>query len=278
MQRAIPRRQGVGAGVRRPEHRVLDRHPRFVRAEQHRAPNAEIARLREHPRVVGVEQPPRVAGEHIRDVRAPLRHVRFDGVRNGVVPGDRRDVPRLRDGQGRIQDRDAKRRLRIAARHLEMRLAVGDDRVGLRLAPGPGRRRNADRGQQRLDRLAVAAVVAHRAPVGQHEIDPLGAVERAAASDRDDRIDAQGGGERAPGLDHAGVRTRREAAEQPARRAALLERGLRVRSMARRHDARVRHDERPRESELARERAEPCEGAFAEDDARPMVEVERGHH
>src|ERR1043166_9016736 len=47
---------------------------------------------------------------------------------------------------------------------------------------------NADRGQHRLGCLAEAPVVGHGAAVGQKEIDPLGAVHRAAAADADDQV------------------------------------------------------------------------------------------
>ena len=61
-------------------------------------------------------------------------------------------------------------------------------------------------GSSGVARLAVAAIVRDAAAVGQQEVDPLRAVERAAAAERDDRIDAQRLGEAAPGLDHRAVR------------------------------------------------------------------------
>ena len=126
-------------------------------------------------------------------------------MRQRVVPGNRGDRPRVGDGQRRIENRDPEGRLRIAAGHLLVGLGVGNDRVALRLAPRSRRRRHADGRQHRPRSLAESPIVAHRAAVGQHEVDALGAIERAAAPERHERIDRTRGGGDAPGLDHAAV-------------------------------------------------------------------------
>ena len=51
--------------MRGAEHRLLDGEAGFVRAEQHGAASGEVVRLVEHPLVVRLEQPPRVAREQI---------------------------------------------------------------------------------------------------------------------------------------------------------------------------------------------------------------------
>jgi len=77
---AVMRRQRIGARVRRTEHRLLDRHSRFVGAEQHRAARLEIARRGQHALEVRGQLLPRVARKQIRDRRAAERDVRLDGV------------------------------------------------------------------------------------------------------------------------------------------------------------------------------------------------------
>ena len=166
---------------------------------------------------------------------------------------------------------------RIAARHLRVRLGVGNQRVRLRLAAGARRRRNADRRQHRLRGLAVPAVVAHRAAVGQDEVDPLRAIERAAAAERDDRVDRRRRGVRAPGFDHRGIGVRVEVVEDVPDDAGRLQAGDRASHDAGRHDPLVGDDQRSRKCQLARERAQLVQRAIAENHPCPEREVEWDH-
>ena len=190
---------GIGAGVRRAEHRLLDRDAGEVRAELHHRPGFHVGRVHDDTLEAVGEQAPRLVRERVRQRRAARRHRGLDGMRDRVDARRGRNGRRSAGGQLGIEDRDAERGRRIAARHLHVRAGIGDHRVALRLAAGAGGRGNADRRQQRRRGLAVAAVLAHLAAVGEQEIDPLGAVERAAAADGDDRIERTVlPGERAP--------------------------------------------------------------------------------
>jgi len=80
VRRVVVSGQGVGARMRRAEHRLLDRDARLVGAEEHGAASLEIVRLDEDALVVLFEQPPCLAGEQIRHRGARRRHVRLDRV------------------------------------------------------------------------------------------------------------------------------------------------------------------------------------------------------
>src|SRR6185369_3877154 len=105
------------------------------------------------------------------------------GVCNRVETGSRRNTPRLRNRESRIEERDAKRCFWIATRHLRMCLGVGNQRVTLSFTSGAGGGRYRNHRQHRLSRLSVAAIVRHAATVGQQKIDALGAVHRAATTE-----------------------------------------------------------------------------------------------
>ena len=107
----------------------------------------------------------------------------------------------------------SKCRLGIAAGHFHVRPRIGNQRVALRLAARAGRGRNGDHRKHRLRSLAVAPVIAHAAAVGQYEVDPFGAVERAATAEPDDRVHTASGREHSPGLHHLRVRIRVEIVE-----------------------------------------------------------------
>ncbi len=164
-----------------------------------------VARLLHHAFERRAQQIPGALRKRVRERRPSGRDPRLDSVGDRVVAGHRRDAARRAHRELGIENRDLHRRRRIAARHLHMRRGIGDDGIALRLAPGAGGRRNADHRQQRCVRLAVSTVVGHRAAVGQQEVDALGAVERAAAAEPDDRVDPERRGKGAAGLDHRGI-------------------------------------------------------------------------
>ena len=132
-----------------------------------------------------------------------------------VDAGQRTDASRLRHSQLGVEYRDPKRRLLIPACHLHVRFGVRDQGKGLGLAAGARRSGHADRRQHRLGGLAEALVVGHRAAVGQQEIDPLGAVHRAAAADRDQKIDFVVLGDRSAHLHVPGSRVLLDGVEKP---------------------------------------------------------------
>jgi hypothetical protein len=97
----------------------------------------------------------------------------------------------------------------------------------------------------------VALVVAHGPAVGQDEIDPLGAVERAAAPEPDDRIDAARCGMHPARLDHARVGVRIEVVERTGCDAGLAQNRLHTANQSRGHDAGVGHDQGPGKAAFA---------------------------
>ena len=196
-------------------------------------------------------------------------------MRNGVVPAGGRDGPGLAHGELGIEDGQTKRRLRIAARHLAMRPCVGDQRIGLHFAPGACGGRHGNHGKHRLAGLAVAAVVGHRAAVGQQEIDTLGAVERAAAAPGDERVDTQLRRMQPSDLDHVRIGIAVEIVEHAGRHPRRVERRERSSHLTRRDEALVGDDERSPESHLARQRAELTRRAGTEHEPRPRLKVER---
>ena len=196
------RGQRIRARVRRAEHRLFDGRAGVMRAQQHRGSRVRIVCPRDHAFEVAVDQAPRFAREHVGDRRSLCRDERFHGVRHRVEAGRDGDARGLRPRQRRVEDRDPERQLRIAARHLQVRRRIGNHRVGLRFAAGARRGRHADHREHRLRGLAVAAIVGDRAAVGQQQIDALGAVERAAAAERDEAVDVERGGRVAARFDH----------------------------------------------------------------------------
>ena len=69
-------------------------------------------------------------------------------------------------------------------------------------ASGAGGRWHADGGKHGVRCLAETPVVPDPPTVSEHEVDALGAVERAAAAERDDRIDRGPGRDNASGFNH----------------------------------------------------------------------------
>jgi hypothetical protein len=89
------------------------------------------------------------------------------------------------------------------------------------------------------------------AAVGEHEVDPLGAVERAAAADGDDGIGPRRGGTHAPRVHHVAVRIGIEIVEPKDGDARRLEQRLGAVDAAGRGDAGIRHHEGARCPQLA---------------------------
>src|SRR5207253_7425262 len=98
--------------------------------------------------------------------------------------------------------------------------------------------------------------IAHRPAVGEHEVDALGTVERAAPADGHDRVDAAGGRLLAARLPHARIRVGVEAVEEEGCDPGGTEKRGGALDMSRRDDAWIGDDERSRAGQVAREIAE----------------------
>ena len=195
-------------------------------------------------------------------------------MRERIVSGNGGDRSRLRNGQRRIEDGHSERNPRIAAGHLRVRVRVGDDRVALRLAAGSRRRRNPDRRQQRAARLAVAAVITHRAAARQDEVDALCAVERAAAAKRHDRIDPRRRRDQAPGFNHARVGVGVEIVKARGGVACGPQQRHRFFDVASRDDAGIGNEQGMSTPQVADEVSETPECGIAEDDTGGWLETE----
>jgi hypothetical protein len=198
-------------------------------------------------------------------------------MRDRVEASHRGHVVRSRERELGIEDRDSQCRGRIPARHLHVRGRVRDHGVALRLAAGAGGRRDANHRQQRRRGFTVAPVVADAAPVRQEKIDPLRAIERAAAAEADDRIHVQRVGEAPSCLDHEAVRVHAEFLVR--RRLDLLrfEQAQDLGRVARLHHASVRDEERPLKPELPRELPDTEARTRAEDHSRALLKLEWHH-
>src|SRR5688572_1268419 len=152
-------------------------------------------------------------------------------MRDRVESRSRGDAARLRNRQRRIEYRDAKSSLRIAAGHFDMTVRRGNQRVTLRLASGAGSGWNRDHRQHRFCRFAVTAIVLHAAAVGENEIDALGAIHRTTAAESDDRIDLFVRSKLGARIDHTRIRVYFEivkADDFNSRRAKWLDRFVNV--------------------------------------------------
>ena len=81
-------------------------------------PRFQIVGLRKHAFVIRLEQSPRFARKKFRKRIAFRCDEGLDRVSDRVEARSRGDASRLRNGERRIEKRDAKGGLRIAARHL----------------------------------------------------------------------------------------------------------------------------------------------------------------
>ena len=257
----VTRRQRVRTGVRGTKHRLLDGEPGVERTEVHRAARVEVARAREHRLVVGVQESKGLAREEGRDRRAPGRGGGLDRVRDRVEAGGGSDRRRLRERELRVEQGDLEGQLRIAAGHLHVRLGIDDDRIGLHLRAGAGRRRNRQHRQHRLRGLPVALVVGDRPAVCQQEIDPLRAVEGAAASQPDDRVDVARRRDPVSPFDHRRIGVDVEVVERDRLDSLIPEQPLRPLDMTDVLQTVVGDEEGLLESERARQHPEPLHGA-----------------
>lgn len=91
---------------------MLNRQAGIGRAELHRRPRRQVARIGQHHRQMGVEQDEGLAGEQMRDRIAADSHQAFHRVADSVETGGGSDPARLGRGQRRIEQGDAGQRLR----------------------------------------------------------------------------------------------------------------------------------------------------------------------
>ena len=187
----VMRGQRIGAGVGGAEHRVLDRDARVVRAEQHRAAGRRGRRARPAP-ARSSPSSSRHASRANRSDMAVRRVVTYDSTacESASKPAMAVTAARLRDGERR--DRESRRGTRpCGSPHAIFTCVSASEMSAYDCAslPVPAVVGTPIDGSIGSRRLAEALVVAHRAAVGQHEVDALGAVQRAAAAERDERVD-----------------------------------------------------------------------------------------
>ncbi len=259
MRGAVPRGHGIRARVGGAEHRELDGRARVKRAQLHCGARVEIVGRCEDALVIRLEQPPRFERYLLRPRSSFRRDEALHSVRDGVVPGGRRDRRRLRQRETWIEDNGAERCLRVAARHFLMRPRVRNDGVRLRFAAGARRRRHSDHRQHRLRRFAVTLKVVDHAALRQQKVDAFRAVQRAAAAEADDRVDALACRKTFAGLEHVGVRVRSEVAELDRVNARRFERRMRMLQMPGLHQAGIGDQQRAREPQLLCQRAKPID-------------------
>ena len=184
-------------------------------------------------------------------------------MRDGVVAGSGRHRCGLRQREARVEDDRAERRFRIAARHFPVRARIGNDGVGLRLAACARSRRHANHRQHRLGRLRITLEIVNDATLGQQKVDSLCAVERAAAAEADDRVDALARRVAPAGLEHVGIGVRTELAELERVDARRFKRRMRVLEMPGPDEPRIGDEQRPRKPQLLRQRSKPIDRTVA---------------
>ena len=198
----------------------------------------------------------RLARKERRNRRALARDRRLQRVRQRIDSRAGGHARRLRDGQQRIENGDARGRLRIEARHLLMRLLIRDQRGALALAAGARGRRDGDEREHRLRRLAHAPVVLHLAAIGEEKVAPLRGIHGGAAAEADEQIDAA---PRAP-PPRSDPRRRWSGFRAPAEytstsRPAAAMKPDRAPRVPGAHDPLIRHEQRAPRAELARQHA-----------------------
>ena len=188
---------------------------------------------------VAAEQPQRLAGEAVGDdVLLELRGVGLDGVHHRVDAGGGGDRSRQADGQLGVEDGPVRQELRRDDAFL-LGGAGGDDRDRRDLGTGAGGGRREHKRQPLTLDQADAVDVRDRLVRGCEHRDQLRGVERAAAADRHDAVDAL-----APRLldradDHRLGRIGDDVGEDPDLDPARLKRGERGRREAELQDHRV---------------------------------------
>ena len=198
-------------------------------------------------------------------------------MRDGVETGHRRHVFRRRQRELRIEQRDLHRCRGIAAGHLHVGRGVGDHGVALCFAPCSCRSGNTDHRQQRRRRFPVAAIIAHRAAVGQEEIDPFRAVQRAPATETDDGVEAERLREGAASLDHRAVRIGTKLGEEDRVNARSLQNSRGAGGVTGIDDTGVGHEQRTFEPQIAREVPKTLQNTEPEYDSSARTKLERNH-
>ena len=174
-------------------------------------------------------------------------------MRDGVDPRVGGDYRGLRQRQFRIENRDGRGSLRVAARHFLMRLLVGDQGERLRFAARAGGGGDSDQRQHGLGRFSDSPVVLHASTVGEQKVDALGAVHRAAAAKTDDQVDFVLFGECKAGIDMRRSRVFLYVTEDDSREALGFEKANGGSRVAGADDAGVGDDQGPTSAERAGE-------------------------
>jgi hypothetical protein len=268
--------QRIGAGMRRAKHAVLDRQAGVGRAELHRATCGDILAAAEHHRKVGIEQGEGLTREEVRDGIALGGDEGLDRMADGVEAGAGGDLARLGEGERGIEQCDARHRLAVAARHLLVRLLIGDQRVALALAAGAGGGRNGDEWQERFGRRVGVPVVAHPSAIGQQEVAALGGVHRAAAAEADDDVDFPVTRHREAGIDVGGGGVLVRPVVGHYREAGPLERLPHLGRMAGGDQALIGDQQRARRPDLTCQLAQTCQATRPRDQPRTCSEVDAG--
>ena len=233
--------------------------------------------MQQHPLECSAQKVPRAMRKRIGQRCPAHRNRGLHRVRNRIEARHRGDVERRGQRQLRIEDGNAHCRRRIATRHLHVGLRIGDHRVTLGFASGARCRRDSDHRQERSAGFAVAAVIADAPAVRQNEVDAFGTVERAAAAQRDDRINAQWFSESGPRFDHGAVGILAEGVIwQNADPFGLesLRQGSDVTDL---DDAGIRDEKRALEMKSLRELTGTLDGPTSEHDARARLKFVRNH-
>ena len=173
--------------------------------------------------------------------------------------------------QLRIENRDAERGGRVAARHLHVRRRIGDDRVALRLAAGAGGRGHADHRQQRRRRPCRSRDSRDISPpLVSRKLIPLAQSSELPPPSRDDRVDAPPARRSvAPCATIVAVRVRAELVKSAPPGSMRDSSGqLDRRGVAGLDDARVGDEQRAVKAEIASERPVRSPRAHAEDRPR----------
>ena len=116
------------------------------------------------------------------------RDIGFDGMGQGVHAGGSGQGCWLADHQHRVIDGDLGCAAPVDDGHLHLGVGVGDDAEAGHFRGGPGGGIDGHEGRHRLGAFVHALEVADMPAVADDQTDALGAVVRAAAAQRDDRI------------------------------------------------------------------------------------------
>jgi len=119
-------RQWICRCVRRAQHAVLNGRARQGCAQLHPDPRLQLIRLGHDFRKSGEAKRECFTRKFLRKLVALGRHRRFHGMGNRVNSSASGHTARLREGEDRIKNRDARGALRVEASHLLMGQIVGN--------------------------------------------------------------------------------------------------------------------------------------------------------